>query len=421
MAAGGVSIARGPLRFAGRAAWPALDAGLKIFERQLSERSGDALLEQICARAAATQNSALPEPVVSANGLAVRVSAGEACDALCHALLCNGRDAVAEAPRPQTAPKPANRCAGDGNGGGLVFDEWMRSTSLLAAEKAACFLHYLHNATSDGFDSSRLIYFELRAAQTDDIEPSSASVAWPAVRVHVGEFTEREQDDTFVNFANHVFLYGKLTPSDSGVTVEEFLQVEYPELCIGLLYFGTMRENEAVVTEGVRKFSTHSGYMNTFACAGPCDDARIFRVLSLDAKNFSSSSAEDKTITYADQFERANVVRDVRKACLAFDGCQLVSTGKWGCGVFKGNVYLKFLQQILASSLCKVQELSFTTYRQQFEADACCKISAALTAGAITPQDLFAFLVSLPANLGVGDNDEVFLDAAMCWLESKSC
>ena len=46
-----------------------------------------------------------------------------------------------------------------------------------------------------------------------------------------------------------------------GVSVEEFLQVEYPELCVGMLYFGCLRDCEAVVTEGVRKFISHYDYI----------------------------------------------------------------------------------------------------------------------------------------------------------------
>merc|ERR1711957_524501 len=139
----------------------------------------------------------------------------------------------------------------------------------------------------------------------------------------------------------------------------------------------------------------HTGYMKTFACAGPCNDVRSFRILTLDAKNHNSETSEDKSIAYAAQFERGNIIRDIHKASLAFSGHHCVSTGKWGCGVFKGNVYLKFLQQVIAASIGGVQELSFTTYYQQTEADNCSKLFESLTGGSISPIDLHDFLLAL--------------------------
>merc|ERR1711972_665870 len=101
----------------------------------------------------------------------------------------------------------------------------------------------------------------------------------------------------------------------------------------------------------------------------------------MDAQNFNEKTAAltgDATITYAQQFDRNYVIRDIRKAAAAFEGYNRVSTGKWGCGIFRGNLYLKFLQQIQAAALAGTSELSFTTYREQKEADNCKQLLDAL-------------------------------------------
>ena len=65
------------------------------------------------------------------------------------------------------------------------------------------------------------------------------------------------------------------------------------------------------------------------------------------------------------QFSAADVMRDVQKAVAAFWGLERVSTGKWGCGQFRGNGYLKFLQQLLAATHAGVLHLAFTTYHNE--------------------------------------------------------
>ena len=40
---------------------------------------------------------------------------------------------------------------------------------------------------------------------------------------------------------------------------------------------------------------------------------------------------------------------------------KIISTGKWGCGVFKGNTHLKFIIQWLAASESS-KEVAFHTY-----------------------------------------------------------
>ena len=58
------------------------------------------------------------------------------------------------------------------------------------------------------------------------------------------------------------------------------------------------------------------------------------------------------------------ILRELNKACLAFKVQDNISTGKWGCGAFNGNVILKFLLQWIAFSAKERSEgsLIFNTY-----------------------------------------------------------
>ena len=111
-------------------------------------------------------------------------------------------------------------------------------------------------------------------------------------------------------------------------------------------------------------------------------------------------------------------LRDVQKAAAAFEDCEHVSTGKWGCGIFKGNVYLKFLEQMLSASQAGVKELSFTTYHQEEEAARCTELRAALLQSGIEPKDLSSFLFSLCEKNSMSEEsaDSMFLSIVLEWL-----
>ena len=231
---------------------------------------------------------------------------------------------------------------------------------------------------------------------------------------------------THVNFGNATFLFGRLMPSDGGVSVEEFLQVEFPEMCVGMLYFGYLRDDEAVVVEGVKKYSDHEGYMKSFQCCGACTDERIFCVLTMDAKNYNPKLKRDaddpeydQVVSYEQQFDESHILRDTMKARAAFEGCSRVSTGKWGCGQFQGNVYLKFLEQLVAAAQTGVQEFSFSAFSARSEEEQCNQLFLGLQHSRRTPGDLLAFLSALPKPVAGDAHDDVFLEQAMAWLATK--
>lgn len=207
--------------------------------------------------------------------------------------------------------------------------------------------------------------------------------------------------------------------------MEEFLQMEFPELAVGMLYFGQLRDNEAVIVDGIHKYSNHKGYMKSFACDGACTDKRTFKVVTMDAKNYNSEllrSPDDpeygEKVSYAQQFTSPHVSRDIAKARAAFQGLDRVSTGMWGCGQFKGNVYLKFLEQLLAASQTGVGEFSFSAFGAPKVAEQCERLLADLQRLERTPEDVLAFLHNFREHdASAFVSDDAFLNHLSRWLK----
>jgi len=180
--------------------------------------------------------------------------------------------------------------------------------------------------------------------------------AAPSVLLHAGVMEAAPRHTAFVNFANANYGYGRFIPS---CTQEEILQVCCPEVNVGMLVIGKMGAGEVVNVLGCRRFSTYSGYLHTFACEGPLFDGPVLDVLTLDACTRR-------------HFDEREQLRDLAKAAASFAALSaahtapspprpVVSTGRWGCGVFGGLPAHKFLQQLVAARLAGV-DLEFSTY-----------------------------------------------------------
>jgi poly(ADP-ribose) glycohydrolase len=71
-------------------------------------------------------------------------------------------------------------------------------------------------------------------------------------------------------------------------------------------------------------------------------------ILSIDATDYSYGSPET-------QFRENSIDRELLKAYVGFSGVgdqnKKIVSGNWGCGLFKGNLHLKFLIQWMACAL----------------------------------------------------------------------
>ena len=123
-----------------------------------------------------------------------------------------------------------------------------------------------------------------------------------------------------------------------------------PECIPALLLFESLDDNEVAYIDGTDKINKYTGYMQTFQWVGNFDEQHSNNtILALDAIPFKGSN---------EQFSLQNITRELNKAYLGFSfspAQNKILTGKWGCGVFGGNVHLKFLLQWIAASECEKQ------------------------------------------------------------------
>jgi hypothetical protein len=260
--------------------------------------------------------------------------------------------------------------------GGLTFEKWFREHARVGAAKAECFMIYFQAcATLEGTDDDqRQIIFErirFTPLQVDASFVVSATERFvgQGVNIHNGPMESRSASG-FCNFANANFGFGRVIDS---CTQEEILEVCCPEFMVGMLFIGKMRDDEVVNVQGVRRFTTYSGYLNSFCCTGPITDnnaSNIQTILTMDACSRK-------------HFSEANLVRDLSKAYYAFreharnsvtGQFPVISTGKWGCGVFGGVPAHKMVQQVLAANLAEV-DLEFSCFGSYEECD---KVLAAM-------------------------------------------
>jgi len=309
-------------------------------------------------------------------------------------------------------------------GGGLDLHGMLSSTSHVAVEKVCCLVQYFmgtdprignpdvvedEDGVQGGYDdymdlsnpNQRTVVFQ-KVSLTDDEfsmvlkkmdgagdEATDPSPPPPRDDGGGGSSTHRTDDTTpvvlihdgameiptanaFVNFANRNYGYGKFIPS---CTQEEILQVCCPEMNVGMLFYGVMDDDSVVLTHGVRRFSSYSGYLRGFRFEG-----------GLGGRD-GVGAYEDQTIVTMDasfhgQYTDEGNLRDTKKAYLGWKASLdwhlrrpsgvgvkddlsgggvrgnselkrtlQISTGQWGCGMFGGVVAHKFLQQVIAAQL----------------------------------------------------------------------
>jgi len=158
-----------------------------------------------------------------------------------------------------------------------------------------------------------------------------------------------------------------------GATQQQIIFLTHPELIISILFCENLQDKEVLLTQGVEKFCTHSGFSNSFAFAkdykdtcplAQTENATLDReIIMMDALDFK----KNKDIF---QFSEDAIFRELNKAYVGFLGDDVkaedtpkkpIWTGKWGCGVYGGNVQLKFLLQWIAASRAK-RDMVFYLY-----------------------------------------------------------
>ena len=147
-----------------------------------------------------------------------------------------------------------------------------------------------------------------------------------------------------VDFANKQLMIGTLIPS---MTQEEVMFSIRPEMFLCLPFFDTLAPNEAVIAYGAKRYTDYSGYLETFQVTGVHYDNHT----SYEQRFEPCIVAIDAIVNRGDQFEGPLLRRDLAKAYVGYHNVPhgaKISTGNWGCGAFRGDPFLKYLQQVMA-------------------------------------------------------------------------
>jgi poly(ADP-ribose) glycohydrolase len=118
-----------------------------------------------------------------------------------------------------------------------------------------------------------------------------------------------------------------------------------------MVFFESLEDNEVALITGTDKINLYKGYKQTFEMVGSYDDDILLEksdkdiILVMDALPFKN---------FDEQYIPQNVLRELNKAYFGFswEKRKVILTGKWGCGVFRGDPQLKFILQWIAASQC---------------------------------------------------------------------
>lgn len=339
--------------------------------------------------------SALPlllAPSAAAGRDSVVLRRSLALSILANAFLCNHRD-VAD----QVAATQVLRPDGFHPGEFGCFDLYLVESYAIRVgiERLKCFIAYFAacaREVPEGTLPGSLAFFRTRSAVTAG-ELSRDAGALGEVFVHSGPL-ETPDVPAIVDFANRDLHIGGFIPS---ATQEEVLFSCRPELFIGMLFCQRMRDDDAIVISGAPAVVEYSGYGNSFRCSGCPESRRV-----VDLSRFPPQVVIAIDAVMEDQFTKTNVLRDTVKAIAGFappfgelsrkgGGVPAISTGKWGCGAFGGDLWLKFIQQLIAAGHTH-RALHFSAFGHQEEVAELGELLAAIKARTPRVCDLWRVL-----------------------------
>ncbi|CAD8182541.1 unnamed protein product [Paramecium octaurelia] len=184
------------------------------------------------------------------------------------------------------------------------------------------------------------------------------------------------QNSILVNFADK--NVGGLSLDQLNIAQEEVLMLTHPEALISMLFMEPMNDNEAILIKNLIKFNDYDGYGLTFRQKEEDyfkqnSDSSIKQHNEFSQRQQELNNQKDSqnkkiiinhilcmdAIFYQNwqmQFDESFINRELVKSYIAFSlaldhtDSENISTGKWGCGIFNGDIELKFLIQLLAFS-----------------------------------------------------------------------
>lgn len=237
--------------------------------------------------------------------------------------------------------------------GSLSWHTTYRTRSPVGAERVKGLLLYLqqaliHPKTADT-ETTPVTFRRVKLDRNVDLTEQLQHIQdRPLANVKFAKGNVEDQQDAtvLVDFANENLHIGAIWPS---ATQEEILFSLYPEAFAGILFCETMAEGDALQISGLERFVSSSGFRNTFEVQGP------YQSNPNGDQSLKTITAMDASVTrrLPEQLSTKMLDRDILKAVAGFNGLSghKIATGNWGCGVFGGNINVKFLQQLIAATV----------------------------------------------------------------------
>ena len=176
------------------------------------------------------------------------------------------------------------------------------------------------------------------------------------VFVEEGIMEDYAESAVIVDFASKYLGGGVL---GSGGVQEEIMFINHPELIAASFVCESMRDEEAIYIEGATRYTTNSGYADTFQYITQSETNPQISIIAIDALYFSPHNEKS-------QFTADSINRELRKAVAGFQCKEStntplpICTGRWGCGAFHGDPQLKFIIQWVAASYAGRQMIFFS-------------------------------------------------------------
>ena len=172
------------------------------------------------------------------------------------------------------------------------------------------------------------------------------------INIHLDSITE-QKECIITNFANKYLGGGCM---NEGNVQEEILLLICPEILVARAFVTKMNHIQSISMSGFEKISKYRGYGFDLKFDGYYIDDNKYEnnsfkslMIAVDALPIYSLLVDqfDFLISFREFIKFITGLQGNKKDILnyKFNFC---ATGKWGCGVFGGNIYIKFLIQFLA-------------------------------------------------------------------------
>lgn len=230
-------------------------------------------------------------------------------------------------------------------------------------QKVLCLLNYLRHvgleqptASTSGVPDD-MVTFERVGIVEAPSWAAMGDVPLCKVKLFTGRESISDSSAPFhLDFANKYIGGGVLR---TGSVQEEIMFLEKPECLVALALCEVMKPNEAILITGAERHSILTGYGKEqyhtgIRFAGDATRAKKPTIIAIDAM-----LAFEKP-----QFTTKWIDREILKAYAGFCAAtgSTIATGNWGCGAFKGDHQLKFIQQWIAASAAQVDTMEYYSF-----------------------------------------------------------